>query len=170
MSGFINANANVNAGDFLSLFKKLYYFLENKLIKIESREELSFDELVDIYSNDKVFLSGLEYVKTSLNDIALSMRNLTFVYDEYYNFMSIKNMIDYIVDDAGRYIKNSSFVLTVFSDFNNLMENRNNSDYDALYEKFDIILDEQEDYFYTEIFDGTDEYDKLIVKVTNILG
>ncbi len=170
MSININANEDLELDDFLSLFKKLYYFIKNKLTKDESTNELSFDELVEMYSNDKDFLSKLKYIKVSLNDIVLSMRNLSFSYDEYYNFMSIKNMIDYIVDDVGRYIKYSFFVLDLLRDFNKLMENRNNSDYDAIYEEFDIRLDEQEDYFYSEIFIGTREYDDLIVKVTNILG
>ena len=170
MSGYINANSEINAEDFLSLFRKLYDFITDKFSKKDSNKELSFKELVEIYSNDNEFLYNLNYIKTLLDDIAMSMRNLTFPHDEYYNFMSIKNMINYIADDVGRYIKYSAFVLAILRDFNNLVENHNSSDYDNIYEKFDIHLDRQEDYFYCEIFEGTQEYDELIVKVTNIFG
>lgn len=169
MSVYINANANVSVDDFLALFKNLYHYIKGNLIKKESCEELSFEELVEKYSNDKDFLDFLDYIKTSLNDIAKLMRNLSFPYGEYYNFMSINNMITYIANDVGKYLKYSSFVLTLLREFNDLLDNQNNSDYDALYEEFDIRLDGHEDYFYTQIFDGSNEYDELIVKVTNIL-
>ena len=169
MSGYINVNSDVNIENFLSLFRKLYDFIKNKFGNTESDNRMSFEELVEIYSNDNDFLNKLEYIKTSLYDIAVLMRHLTFCHGEYYNFMSIKNMIDYIVDDVGRYIKWSSFVVTLLTDFNNLIENQNASDYTIIYEKFDICLDEHEDYFYTEIFDETHEYDELVIKVTNIL-
>ena len=41
-----------------------------------------------------------------------------FPHDEYYNFMSINNMITYIVSDVKRYIKHSLFVLSLLNDFN----------------------------------------------------
>lgn len=43
-------------------------------------------------------------------------------------------------------------------------------DYREEYEKFDIFLYEQEDYFCTEIFDHDSKYCDAIDKVTNILG
>ena len=124
---------------------------------------------MEIYSNDKNFLNRIECIKSLLDDTADLMRNLNFPHDEYYNFMSINNMITYIVSDVKRYIKHSLFVLSLLNDFNNLIDNINNKEYDIIYEEFDIKLDNHEDYFYTEIFDGTHDYDELTVKVTNIL-
>ena len=63
MSGYINANSNLNADNFLSLFKKIYYFIKDIFTKNQNPKELSFDELVDVYSNDKEFLNYLKFIK-----------------------------------------------------------------------------------------------------------
>ena len=51
MSGYINSTYNLNETDFLSLFKKLYYLIKDKVCP-KPNDELTFDELVEIYSND----------------------------------------------------------------------------------------------------------------------
>lgn len=170
MSGYINANSNLNADDFLSLFKKLYSFIKDIFTKNQASKDLSFDNLVEIYSNDKEFLKYLKFIKTSLDDIGELIEDIDFPYYEYDNFMSIKKMITYIADDVSRYIKYSSLILPLLTAFSNLIEHQFDSDYENIYEKFDMFLDEQEDFFYTEIFEYTHEYDDLIDKVTNILG
>ena len=92
MSGYINSTNNLNEADFLSLFKKLYHLIKDKIYP-KPNEELTLEELVEIYSNDKNFLNRLEYIKTLLDDIDESMEDIDFRYDEYYNFSSIKNMV-----------------------------------------------------------------------------
>ena len=169
MSGYINANSNLNADNFLSLFRKLYNFIKEKFHKNEQSEELSFEEIVEIYSNDKCFLSNLEYIKNSLAEIDELMEDVNFAYDEYYNFLSIKDMITYIVSDVAKFLKYSQFVITLLTAFNGLMDRRDDLDYESIYQDFDKWLYKKEDIFYLEIFEGTHEYDDLIVKVTNIL-
>lgn len=169
MSGYINVNSDVNVENFLSLFRKLYNFIKEKFHKNEPSEELSFDELVEMYSNDKDFLSKLEYIKISLAEIDELMEDVNFAYDEYCNFLSIKDMIVYIVNDVAKFLKHSQFIITLLTAFNCLMDRQYDSDYENIYQKFDKWLYGQEDIFYLEIFDGTHEYDDLIVKVTNIL-
>ena len=168
MSGYINSKNNLNETDFLSLFKKLYYFIKDKIYP-KPNEELSFDELAEVYSNDKNFLNKLDYIKNLLDDIDELMEDINFKYDEHYNFSSIKNMVTYIVSDVGKYLKYSSFIIILLTDFNNLLDSQNNPDYENIYKKFDIELYKQEDIFYTEIFEYTHEHDDLIDKVTNIL-
>lgn len=168
MSEYINANLSMD--DFLTLFKKLYYFIKDKLDRTGYDKELSFDELVEIYSKDKHFLNQLDYIKTLLAEIDELMEDITFPHDEYINFLSIKDMIIYIADDVARFLKYSHFIITLLAAFNELMDSQKESDYDGIYEKFDIFLDNQEDIFYTEIFESSHEYDDLIDRVTNILG
>ena len=170
MSGYINANVNVNADDFLSLFRKLYNFIKDKFHKKEPDEELSFEELVEMYSKDNDFLNKLDYIKTSLEEIDELMEDVNFTYNEYYNFLSIKDMITYIASDVGKFIKHSQFIITLLTAFNGLMDSQDDSDYGAIYQKFDKGLYQKEDIFYTEIFESSHEYDDLIDKVTNILG
>ena len=169
MSGYINANVNVNADDFLSLFRKLYNFIKDKFHKKEPDEELSFEELVEMYSKDNDFLNKLDYIKTSLEEIDELMEDVNFTYDEYYNFLSIKDMITYIASDVGKFIKHSQFIITLLTAFNGLMDSQDDSNYGAIYQKFDKWLYQKEDIFYTEIFESSHEYDELIDKVTNIL-
>ena len=167
MSGYINNTLTLDSNDFLNLFKRLYHFIKDKFHpKIE---ELSFDELVEIYAADKEFLAKLEYIKSLLDEIDELMEDINFAYDEYYNFLSVKNMITYIVGDVGKYLKYSSFIVKILTAFNNLMDNRNNSNYENIYEEFDIWLYKHERIFYTKIFESSHEYDELIDKVTNIL-
>lgn len=170
MSGYINANSNVNIDACLNLFKRLYYYVKDKFSKKEDNEELSFEELVEIYSKDEEFLNYVDYINSSLDNIAESMEEINFAHYEYDNFMSIKKMITYIINDIPRYLKYSSFILPLLTAYNNLLESQNSPNYEDIYEEFDIFLYEQEDIFYTEIFESTHKYDDLIDKVTNILG
>lgn len=169
MSGYLNANVNVNADDFLSLFRKLYNFIKDKFHKKEPDEELSFEELVEMYSKDNDFLNKLDYIKTSLEEIDELMEDVNFTCDEYYNFLSIKDMIIYIVSDTAKFFKHSHFIITLLMAFNGLMGRQDELDYESIYQEFDKWLYEKEDIFYTEIFEYTHEYDEFIDKVTNIL-
>ena len=123
------------------------------------------------YSHDEDFLNDLESIKFSLNEISEMMEQINFEYDEEYNFASIKRMIIYIVDDLEKYFYHSSFIVLLLKNFNDLIvKERQLDDYKEEYEKFDIFLYQQEDYFFTEIFDHDSKYDDAIDKVTNTLG
>ena len=80
MSGYVNNNADLNTDDFLSLFKRLYYLIKDKFCQY-TKEELSFEELVVMYSNDKNFLANLNYIKSLLEDINEIMEDINFTYD-----------------------------------------------------------------------------------------
>ena len=79
MSGYLNANVNVNADDFLSLSGKLCSFIKYKFHKKEPDAESSFGELVEMYSKDNDFLNQLEYIKTSLEEIDEVMEDINFI-------------------------------------------------------------------------------------------
>ena len=72
------------------------------------------------------------------------MEDIDFRYDEYYNFPSIKNMTTYIASDVEKYLKYSTFIITLLTDFNNLLDRQNNPDYNDIYKKFDIELYKQD--------------------------
>lgn len=169
MSGYENSYANNNImDDFSDILKKFYSSLKDTFTKLDG---VSFEEFIIKYSKDTEFLNYLEHVKYSLNVISDFMRQINFRYDEYYNFSSIKRMITYIVNDFEKYFHYSSFILTLFRNFMDLiLKERQLEDYMEEYEKFDLLLYSQEDYFYTEIFDYDSKYDYAIVKLTNVLG
>lgn len=169
MSGYTTVNRNNNIiDDFLDIFKKFYNSVKNRFIK---NDEMSLDEFINKYSEDKEFFDYLEFVKYSLNEISNVMEQINFEYDEYYNFASIKRMITYIIDNPEKYFYYSSFIVLLLKNFNDLLvKERQLDSYKEEYEKFDIFLYEQEDYFYTEIFDSDSKYDNAVDKVTNVLG
>ena len=169
MSGYATINGNNNViDDFLDIFKKFYHSVKDKFIK---NDEMSLDEFINKYSEDKEFLNGLESIKSSLNEISEMMEQINFEFDEDYNFASIKRMITYIIDNLEKYFHYSSFIVLLLKNFNDLIvKERQLDDYKEEYEKFDTFLYEQEDFFYTEIFDSDSKYDNAIGEVTNILG
>ena len=169
MSGYATVNGNNNViDDFLDIFKKFYQSVKNRLTK---NDEMSFEEFINIYSEDKEFLDYLDFVKFSLNEISNVMEQINFEYDEYYNFASIKRMITYIVDNPEKYFYHSSFIVLLLKSFNDLIiKERQLDSYKKEYEKFDTFLYEKENYFYTEILDSDSKYDDGIDEVTNILG
>lgn len=169
MSGYATVNRNNNIiDDFLDIFKKFYNSVKNRFTK---NDDMSLEEFVNKYSEDKEFLDYLDFVKFSLNEISNVMEQINFKYDEYYNFASIKRMITYIINNLEKYFNYSSFIVLLLKNFNDLIiKERQLDSYKEEYEKFDIFLYEQEDYFYTEIFDGDSKYDDAIDEVTNILG
>lgn len=169
MSGYATVNGNNNIiDDFLDIFKKFYNSVKNRFTK---NDEMSLEEFINVYSEDKEFLDYLDFVKVSLNEISNVMEQIDFEYDEYYNFASIRRMITYIVDYPEKYFYYSSFIVLLLKNFNDLIiKKRQLDNYNEEYEKFDIFLYEKENYFYTEIFDGDSKYDDAIDEVTNILG
>ena len=147
----------------------MYNFIKDKFHKEELDEELSFEDLVEMYSKDNDFLNKLDFIKTSLDEIDELIEDVNFTYGEYYNFLSIKDMITYITSDVSKFLKHSHFIITLLTSFNDLMDSQNCSDYEAIYQEFDKWLYKKEDIFYTVIFESSHEYDELIDKVTNIL-
>ena len=169
MSGYTTVNGNTNfIDDFLDIFKEFYNSVKDKFTR---NDEMPLDEFINKYSEDKKFLNDLESIKSSLNEISEMMEQINFDYDEYYNFASIKRMITYIVDNLEKYFYYSSFIVILLENFNDLIvKERQFDDYKEEYEKFDTFLYEQEDFFYTEIFDSDSKYDNAVDNVTNILG
>ena len=68
------------------------------------------------------------------------MEDIDFKYDEYYNFSSIKNMITYIARDVEKYFKYSTFIITLLTDFNNLLDRQNNPDYNDIYNVVKLMI------------------------------
>lgn len=169
MSGYTTVNGNNKIiDDFLDIFKKFYNSVKDKFTK---NDEMSLEEFIDIYSEDKEFLDYLDYIKSSLNEISNVMEQINLEYDEYYNFASIKRIITYIANNPKKYLHYSSFIEHLLKNFYDLIiKERQLDNYKEEYEKFDNFLYEQEDYFYTEIFDSNPKYNDVIDKVTDILG
>ena len=82
---------------------------------------MSMREFVDKYSDDIDFSDFIISIKTSLNEISNLIDQIDFEYDEYYNFISIKKMINYIVNSLEKYYQYYYFLVTILKSFKNLI-------------------------------------------------
>lgn len=192
MSNYINFNFNIGINEFMCSFKEFFKRIKDILSqKVFKKENQSIDELVDLYSQDEEFLNNLNSLKTLLDGIKGLLKEVSFIRDEYISFLSIRNMISYILDDLYKFFRYYDFIRSLISSFRNLivkeieiyqkfdindydktevLVNSFLSYYEKVYDEFDDFMDQQENYFYTEIFDYSDKYDDLIVDVTKALN
>ena len=159
----IDLNTIVN--DLKSLLDSIYdNFSSIRLIK-----ETSLDDLVTIYSNDKEFLIKLS------DDIAETLEGLNLFQEEFYYYLSIRNMINYILRNIKYYILYSSFVHDLSVLFCNLinikishLRNSTLNHYTNEFELFKKFYYEKKEFFYSNIYICSHEYDELVGEVTRI--
>ena len=161
----------IDINKIVSDLKELLDKIINKL-SLNNLKYESIDELVELYSNDKDFCRDLETMKSNFTEIALLLESSDFFSEEYFDFLSIKNMCNYIINDIKLYILHSSFISSLLLNFFKLIRSKIDDDsfYCDIYRTFEKFLDKQERIFYLNIFEGTQEYDDLVDEVTNILG
>lgn len=161
--------------DINSIVTDLKELLDKIIKKLSLNDEKneSIDDLVEIFSCDEDFCNDLSLMKNNLNEIVLILESSEVFSDEYVDFLSIKCMCDYIIEDIKLYILYSSFINSILFNFFKLIHSKiheDNSSYSNMYSNFERFLDEKERFFYLKIYDGSHEYDNLIDDVTRILG
>lgn len=165
----IDLNTIVN--DLKSLLDSIYdNFSSIRLIK-----ETSLDDLVTIYSNDKEFLNKLNLIIKLSDDIAETLEGLNLFQEEFYYYLSIRNMINYILRNIKYYILYSSFVHDLSVLFCNLinikishLRNSTLNHYTNEFELFKKFYYEKKEFFYSNIYICSHEYDELVGEVTRI--
>lgn len=165
----IDLNTIVN--DLKSLLDSIYdNFSSIRLIK-----ETSLDDLVTIYSNDKEFLNKLNLIIKLSDDIAETLEGLNLFQEEFYYYLSIRNMINYILRNIKYYILYSSFVHDLSVLFCNLinikiahLRNSTLNHYTNEFELFNKFYYEKKEFFYSNIYICSHEYDELVGEVTRI--
>lgn len=139
-------------------------------------EKFSNSYLKKQYSVDEEFLKKLDDINDLMNDISNKLEALNCFEKEFHNFLSIQNMIGYIIKDTEKYFKHSSFVKKLASLFCELihtkimlLKNDEYEKYNEIYKSFDENLFKHEEFFYLNIYQHTHQYDDLIDEITNIL-
>lgn len=138
---------------------------------MDSNDKMALYELVEFCSNDNIS-HDLNVIKNSMSEISDILESIESLSDEYYNFLAIRRMIEYIIDDSMLFHLHSGFIEMLFSDFSNLIHqklNVNSNRYPEYYGKFLSNLENHKDFFYANIFEFSHEYDDLIVDVTRVL-
>lgn len=168
----VNRETINNINNVVENLKKLLNKIIEKLSFSNQRID-SHDELVEFFANDEGFCNDLKAMKTFLEEISLILEPLDIFLYEFNDFLSIKLMCNYIIDNLRLYVQYSLFINSLLSNFFNLIHSKINNDksqYNEVYSKFEKFLDEKEKIFYLEIYEGTHKYDDLIDEVTSILG
>ncbi len=104
--------------------KNLLDSLSNKFSFIQLKKENSIEDLVRIYSNHKEFINKLDLIKKLTDDMADNLERLDSFEEEFYIFLSARNMINYIIGNIEYYILYSSFVHELSSLFCNLINTK----------------------------------------------
>ena len=132
-----------------------------RLEKLESDEDLQMK---------------LDNINNLMGDIADKLESLKNFENEFYNFLSIQNMIGYITCSIEKYAAYSDFVNELTSSFCDLIntkirmiEYNEYENYEKIYKAFDDYLYGHEEFFYLNIYEPTHQYDELIREVNNLL-
>lgn len=93
--------------------------------------------------------------------------------NEYFNFLNIKEMIEYSLQNIYIFFKHYEFISGLLSDFKNISNikfQETESSYKKEYENYKYRFNRKKEYFYTYIYKRSGEYDDLIDDFVNILG
>ena len=145
---FINA--------FRELKERIYSNIENILIQ---KTEPSLDEVI-------------LNLKNSFNDCEDILSGIDFLKEEYYEFSSIKDMAFYILDDKSL-LPNITIIKDLLNSFYNLIQLKKefcDEEYELKYDEFSDQLIDAEQFFFTEIYTPSENYDEdLLSELSNLL-
>lgn len=163
---YINMDEQVN----FQALKDVYDKINNFFIAFQPKD-IPVDDLVELYSNDDIFLKELKIIEESMNEILGILISTEGLDKEFYNFFSIKFIVNYLADDVKLFLVNISFINNLFNKFFLLIHKKlsEDDDYEDCYSIFLKFLEKQKDYFYTEVYEYDGEYEDLIIETTNIL-
>lgn len=122
-------------------------------------------------------------IKHEINDIAINLKKFSYYKKEYYSFLKIRNIFFFILNNKQLYSNKSNLIFSksLLENFADLMESKNlisseeisSEEKDKLYHKnynqFIEFLNNEEDYFYQNIYSATNKHSETIKAVSNIL-
>lgn len=171
MSGYANVNINpiININYLYDVLKEYMGKIKEIIADMKNSED---------QSDNLSFHENIGIIKKYMDNISDDLEQVEFFEQEYYYFIDIRRMFNYISNDIKLYFENISFIKETLKSFKDLIlkkievESTKNIEinYAEEQEKFLEYLNKQKDIFYSRIYKKTRKYDELIVKVTNILG
>lgn len=144
-----------------------YFYSDEYIINCSiSYLEVCKDELGEIFSQNKEDISFTLYcIGQILYEIDFYSKR------EWLDFRIIEDMLEYMLDsnfDSDSMV----FGINLLYQYLDVICSKsyiNEENYNLLYKKFLDNLRKKEEFFYTNIYIPTYEYDDVIVKITNIL-
>ncbi len=171
---------NINSRNPVFDHKKINETI-NFLQDILNRIKEKFIEIYESKTEEKElneFENERENILNLMDEISKSLEeNPLFENNEYYDFISIYDMIEYLLNDKNLFLKHRTMLEEMITEFNNIisykleckLKNIDYSQYKKQYERFNSYIINKEENFYLEIYqdNGTDE--ELIKKVASRL-
>lgn len=152
--------------------REIYYRIREIFSNVKPQKEMSIDELIQLYSKDETFFKDLNYIVESLTEITNILAPIDSLENEFLNFLSIKRMIDYLLMDIKLFIVYLFFIDDLLMNFFNLIHQKlqkADKDYQNEYDLFVSYLNDKKEFFYTEIYKYSGEFEKTVIEINNLL-
>ena len=132
---YANMSSNEkNFNNLNSIFEKIRDIFTN----VKLQDNLSIEQLIQIYSNDQKFIKDLNFIKESFSDIEYILSPIDDLEEEFGYFLTVKRMISYLLRDIKFFIGNISFMGNLLINYFHLIHQKliKNDDYDNECESF----------------------------------
>lgn len=112
----------------------------------------------------------IKEIKSELNSLVKFLKDNGFK-REFVYFSSIRDMFDYILNDQILLKKHISFLKDLIDSFQSIVLKMGDEDYDNEYQKFSRKFLDLESYFYTEIYESSENVNQEVLdKCLNLLA
>ena len=158
----------INLDNLNEIYRKICEIFSN----VKPHNELPINELVQLYSSDKDFLNDMNYIGESLSEIAKILVSIDILENEFILFLSIKRMIDYLLNDVELFIDYLFFIDDLLMNFFNLIHHKIHNSYDDYkkeYDLFVIYLNDKKELVDTKIYQYSGKFEKTVIEINNLL-
>ena len=168
---FSNENIYIINNGYASKSRNIYDSFINAIKELKERIYSNVEDI--IVQKDEPSLDELiGNIKDSFDNTENILSNLDFFKDEYYDFSSIKDMVFYILDNKSL-LHHISMIRSLLNSFYNLVQfkkDSSNEEYELKYEEFSSKLVDTEQFFYTEIYKPSENYNEQVLsEISNSL-
>lgn len=125
----LDSNFEVNSfNEFVVLFKDIYFKIKQYLTNSYGVTNFS----------QNLWCENVKIIENTLFQTAVNLKNLSFN-KEYLDFLKIKNIIEYILEDKKLFDIYSEFISELLSSFLNLIQFKDKNGYDDILKVFILI-------------------------------
>lgn len=165
-------NANDSLSDKIEIDMNIKKRLENLLKKISNNLKSLYDRRSANYQQKLVII-----IQNELINIANILKPLEIFRVEYMEFLKIKTMLSYILENInGIDFDHTKLIFESIYNFNDLikfkislMDDGSLDEYCVELKKFISYLKDLESFFYLDVYEGTGEFDDVIIEMSEVL-
>ena len=165
-------NANDSLSDKIEIDMNIKKRLENLLKKISNNLKSLYDRRSANYQQKLVII-----IQNELINIANILKPLEIFRVEYMEFLKIKTMLSYILENInGIDFDHTKLIFESIYNFNDLikfkirlMDDGSLDEYYVELKKFISYLKDLESFFYLDVYEGTGEFDDVIIEMSEVL-